>query len=392
MDGVSDQMTRTYWFHCGRCGSLFQALPGLREDRYCSHCGFDPSTGVMHAGERRALPSATKPTQPISKPTRERSTRPNEVEGSGRKPKRKTSLTVMIAGGWIATMLCIILIAKWLWPDPDQSRPPEQERISLRQEVASQSQEVANGKFLSEEGPASLEMFSKFLMSGTPEERNQYVLMPLQTAVRMDRFDRDNPMPKIDPADLRQLEVEVLKLPDGRVGMYSLWQHQNGQKYDTLMLKEEGEWKIDWEHFVRYSSEPFSMFISGNGDAEGDFRLLVRERLAEERKGLDTMSLVFYAPRFGRPQEEGQESPEVSVSRRSPEGRMLQAALQREMRGEKVFGMRTRAVNPDQMARVQVRLQRSGAETERTFRVVRVMATHWFSLEDPGLKASEADP
>lgn len=329
--------------------------------------------------------SSGKPT----KPARSRST--EKILPATRKSSRKPSLTTLIACGWFALLLAIIVAAKFLWP----TEPAENIRLSAS-EAASQLPppvaEAEDNKLLNDEGQSALEAFSRFLSSSTPEERNQYVLHPLQTAVKMDRFYRENSMPKLDPADFNQKNVEVLHFPDGERGFYSLWEHRNGQFFDSLMRKEDGEWKIDWEHFVRYASEPFSMFISGNGDAEGEFRLLVRERLAEERKGLDSMSLVFYTPRFGRPQEEGQESPEIRVSRSSPEGKLLSSALKNATQGGKVFFSRINTMDPDRMARVRVLLRRSGADTERSFHVARVLACHWFSDEHPGLEPESPKP
>jgi hypothetical protein len=384
--------SKSYWFHCGRCGNLFQGLPGLREDRRCSHCGFEPSTGVLHPGERRGMvlkggaqsqepkPSSGKPT----KPTRERSAASQPVANS-RKPGRKRSLTTIIAGAWFGVLVLVITAAKLLWPErvPENTPKVQVAPHGKQQEEPAAAEDM---QFQNDESQAALEAFSRFIGSSTPEERSQYVLKPIQTAVKMDRFYRENSMPKLDPTELTQKQMCVVHLPDGRRALHSLWEHRNGQVYDSLMVKEDDEWKIDWEHFVRYASEPFSMFMSGNGDAEGEFRLLVRERLAEERKDLDAMSLVFYTPRFGRPREEGLESPEISVSRSSPEGKLLSAALHNIDSAEGVFRSRIKETNPDRMARVRVVIKRSGTDTERSFQITRVLACHWFSVDHPGLE------
>jgi hypothetical protein len=128
------------------------------------------------------------------------------------------------------------------------------------------------------------------------------------------------------------------------------------------------------------------LFLAGGDVTEGEFRLLARERLAEERKNAETISLVLYAPRFGNPGEAGFQSPEFLVSRKSDDGRLLDAAFKLAREGGRVFNSQLGKIDPDEMIRVNVRVKRVEGDLGRSFQITRVIACHWYSVEDPGVE------
>jgi hypothetical protein len=111
---------------------------------------------------------------------------------------------------------------------------------------------------------------------------------------------------------------------------------------------------------------------------------IIRERLAEERKDLSTISIVFYAPVFGRPAETGPPSPEFLIQRDSREGKLLDAAFAAVKNKKRPFNAKAFNLDPEGMIRVRVKIRRSGEMEARAFEIVELKACHWYSTDLPG--------
>lgn len=291
--------------------------------------------------------------------------------------------------GWSLVLVLIILGARRMWHvrQPDATPVP----ASTRKEDALPPLSEEDIILLRDAGGRCAETFSGFLAAGTLEERNQFVLSPVTTTSRMARFYSLNPMAAINPQSLTPTGTSILNLP-GAKAIGTHWSLKDGRKLDAVFREENGEWRLDWDHYARYSDYPWSLFLAGSGPAEGEFRLLARERLAEERKKSPTISLVLYAPRFGHPQETGFQSPEFLIPRESPEGKLLAAAFRLARSGRQVYGSRLPDLNPDDMIRVRVKIKRTEVDMERRFDLTGVTACHWYSVDDPGVEPIEPAP
>lgn len=364
------------WFHCGRCGTLFQSPAGESATRLCTKCGFDPCTGILESAD---APPAASPAV-IPEPRR----RTGEGKRSVRK-RRNRHLMLKLAAGWSLVLALIVLGARKLWYQDVAPGP-----AIVRADTAGPLVSELDIQLLERAGPGCAKVFSAFLQAGTPEERNQFVLTPVTTASRMARFYSLNPITNLDPAKLQLKTKAVIRLPGGK-GIETQWLGEDERLYDAVFREENGEWRLDWEHFARFSDYPWALFLAGSGESEGEFRLLARERLAEERKNEETISVVFYSPRFGHPGQTGFQSPEFLVSRRTPEGRMLDAGFKFAREGGKVFGSTLPDINPEGMIRVRARIKRIEVEMERRFELTGIAACHWYAVDDPGVSVPEPE-
>ena len=371
--------SRHSWFHCGRCGALFQAPEVTDDARRCSVCGADPSP---------PLPEPPSPAIPAMS-HEEAQAKLSSRRGRRSKRRRKNPHTMLkLMLGWLAVLALIILGARKMWHAPAaptravEATSPDAPPVLTSEDLA----------LLQQAAPVCGRVFENFLAAGTPEARNQFVLAPAATAARMARFYSLNPMPTIDPAKLQVTASGLLHLPDGEKAFAAHWTAEDGRIFDVAFRRENDEWRLDWEHFVRYSDYPWSLFLAGSGPEEGEFRLLARERLAEERKTADTISLVLYTPRFGNPGEAGLQSPEFLVTRDSADGRLLDAAFAQARRGGRIFGSSLPPLDPDQMIRLRVKVRRSEGELERKYEITRVLACHWYELDAPGVQPADIAP
>lgn len=361
------------WFHCGRCGSLFLSHAGDIDDRLCQKCGFDPSHGIMES------PGVTD--EETGTDTVKKSELPEPRAKRSGKKRKNQHFMLKLVGGWTLILVLIVVVARRMWHvEAPQGKAP------LADVVTAPSDTQDENTLLNQATPQCAQAFASFLVAGTPEERNQYVLTPVSTASRMARFYSMNPLTSIDPKTIALTNSTVLKLPEGNA-LETHWNTEDGRILDAVFREENDEWRLDWDHFARFSTYPWSLFLAGSGDPEGEFRLLVRERLAEERRSSEAISVVLYAPRFGSPSDTGFQSPEFLVSRNSRDGQLLDAAFKLAKSGKRVFDAKLPALDPEGMIRVRVKVKRTELDSERKFEITGVLACHWLSTDHPGVEA-----
>ena len=368
------------WFHCGRCGCLFQSPPGDLQDRVCTQCGHDPSLGIEapRDGDSRAqeTPAPALSGRPVLT---------HEPERFSRKKRKNNYFIVYMIAGWVLFLVLGIVGAHWIRSNKsDQdafvSKTPQKTELS-----------AADAALLNEVIPLVNQSFSEFISAGTPEARNQFVLNPITTAARMARFYDLNPRVTLAPGSLSLAHSAILNLPTGRA-IETSWKSTDGRVVDAVFVEQDKEWRLDWDHFARFSTYPWSLFLAGSAEQEGEFRLLARQRLADERKDADALSIVLYAPLFGAPDQTGFQSPEFLINRDTRDGRLLDAAFQLEKSGNRVFGVDIPNLNPEGLIRVRVKVRRIEDDDGRHFELLEVIACHWYSVDVPGVEIPEALP
>ena len=319
----------------------------------------------------------------LAKPLRQRAAAgvaPEErpVESHGERKRRSNRMVWKIVGGWLVVLVAIVLIVRQF-----SGGAPERVETDRVNNFAGTDADESMA-FLEDALPKCQQALTGFLQSSAPEERNQFVFSPIRTASRMARFYALNPVAKVDPGTLRFGGSGVLRLPEENA-IETRWTDDQGREIEVVFRKEQDEWRIDWPHFVRESDYPWPLFLAGDGESEGEFRLLARERLAEERKPGDPISLVLHAPRFGDPKDEGPGSPEILVPSTSREGRLIDAAFRARRDGVMVYGLNLKSQDPGGMIRLRVRVQRASKESGHGFQITEVIACHWLSVDDPGI-------
>lgn len=356
------------WFHCGRCGSLFQSVFGAVEERTCTSCGKNPSLGL----EPPPSPIPAARTAEPSTPSGERHRQPV-------KRRKGDYLILKIAAAWVILLVAIVAGARYIWGgDPKESETP------ITQVEQRSPEDLA---FINKVGPLCYNTFSGLLQGGSPEQQSQFVRDPISTSPRMARFYGMNPSPGIDPGNIQMTADAVVNLPGGPA-YETQWTSADGHVFDAVFVNDNDEWRLDWEHYARFSDYPWALFLAGSGGESGEFRLLARERLAEERKGEDTLSLMFYAPRFGYSGDTGFQSPEFRVPRDSKNGRLLQQAFDLNKSGSRPFAAKLPGIDPEGLIRVRIKVRRIDENGERRFEVEDVIACHWYSTNELGMPAS----
>lgn len=367
------------WYHCGRCGSLFRSAPGDPQDRVCAHCGRDPSLGPEAPPTRHVNPTPVDPSQPPA-PQSDR----NLDRREGR-PQKQNRVVAKLIIGWLFTMAVVVVAVRLISPEiKKQGTVATWRETSLK--GSSGDETVVH---LEQAMPFCRKTLAGFIQASTPEERNQFVLDPVNTAGRMARFYSLNSLTRIDPRTLQHKANSLLKLPTGQA-IESRWETPDGIILDAVFVHQNDEWRLDWDHFVRYQEYPWGPFLAGEGPAECEFRLMVRRRLARDGSESNQLDLVFYPPRFGRPESITAPSVEVIIQRESENGKLLTAGFKQHDSHVALFGSTLPDLDPEGLLRVRVKLRRlsaaADADTDKKFELVKVIACHWLATTDPGVK------
>ena len=371
------------WYHCGRCGSLFRSPPGDPNERVCANCGRDPSLGLETPAARSE--PAVSPREPAPQPDW------TDDRGETRQPKQNRTVAKLVIG-WVVVMGLLVLAVRVLSPEDSKSGSSTPSR-DPKPTGPTNDQPVVN---LDKALPLCQVALTGFLDASSSEERNQFVMDPVNTAGRMARFYDLNPLPRFDPNTPPQATAAtLLKLPGGPA-VEGRWEAADGRVLDCVFMQQNDEWRLDWDHFARYQEYPWAPFLAGEGPDECEFRLLVRRRLARDGSESSQLDLVFYPPRFGRPESVTAPSVEVIIQRDSENGKLLLAGFKQRESRVALFGSTLPDLDPEGLLRVRVKLRRLPAnpdeDLEKRFELVKVLACHWLATNDPGMTPAAPAP
>lgn len=293
-----------------------------------------------------------------------------------------------LVSGWVVLMILLVIAVRLLSPEDTKQGSSEAWRNSTLKGTTGDETVVHLDKAM----PGCQQAIHGFLDATSSEERNQFVMDPVTTAGRMARFYDLNPSARIDPRVLKNTAKTLLKLPTGQA-VESRWESPDGIVLDCVFVRQADEWRLDWDHFVRYNEFPWGPFLAGEGPEECEFRLLVRRRLARDGSGSNQLSLVFHAPRFGRPESITEPSVEVMIQNDTESGKRLLAGFKQRESHTALFGSTLPDLDPEGFLRVRVKLRRVAApETDKgkEFQLVDVIACHWLTIDAPGVTPAES--
>ncbi len=345
---------------------MFRARMGENEVRRCDSCGRDPGHDQWDVGA--SFSAAVLP------PLRDKAESVSAVDAPKVRHKRKKNTALIMILLWAGFMGLLILLGRYFWQNQDESA-----RRDARNQPRS-AESYLEEKLLQDHLPAIYQTFAAHVVAANNEQRAQMVLDPIRVTPRMVRFFELNPLIRIDPGSVKPRSSTVLRLPEGEA-VEVLWV-DGDRVYDTLFFRSNGEWRLDWEHFARYSDFPLSLFLAGTGPDEAEFRVFARERLAKERKHEPEISVVLYSAMAGKPREAGVQTPEFLVPRHTSMGKRLESAFRQAREGVRPFGSRLAVEEPGDLIRVRVRVRRKEVDGVRTFEIMDVPACHWFGMTD----------
>lgn len=365
------------WYHCGRCGSLFQSETGSEEGKLCAECGLKPDTGIWPTHGVRLSESERN----LAAFVKTAEVRPESGQRAVRK-KRKSSIMMKFIVCWVVLMCLLIWKRNYDLQQEASGRAGPRKDVMNFAKGTMADESVA---LLSRALPDCHRALAGFLTGGAPEIRNQFVAHPIETAGIMASFYKNNAFPKLVVADLKRTGQQLIRVGDEWM-IETRWNDGTGQEFDAVFLRNGTIWKLDWEHFSRYGDYSWPLFLAGEGPEEVEFRLLAR-KVSSGDKAEDAGSRLRFtlrSPVFGKPAETGMESPEFVVNRYSEEGLLLEAAFDLKQSGQSIFGGALPQMEPEGLVRVRVRIKRGQFGGVRSFELEELIACHWIGVDEPG--------
>lgn len=359
-------------YHCGHCGSLFPAEIGHDEERRCSFCHQLPGTGGWTTESEKEDPQRQSSSNPLGEPV------PVDAKvhrGSG----KRTLRNVMLWG----LAIWALLIGSTLWLHRQDSNLDLGREISARKE-GHLNQE--RDSLLEVALPECHRSLLGFLTAGNLRGRSRFVADSRNTFGKMEGFYRENPLPQVDASRVRRTGQEVLSVGDEWM-VRTRWQEgEDGDRFDAVFRRESGVWVLDWEHFSRFSANPWKSFLSGENSDKGEFRLLAKEILTDETTGGESRFLrfVLLSPEDASDSSSPIHSPKFEIKRHSEEGLLLGAAFAANREGGGPFGGAMKSMDPEGLIRVRVTARRNDIGGVRKFELGRVIAGHWIDSDEPG--------
>lgn len=300
------------------------------------------------------------------------------------KRSRKDYRLVKFVVIWFSLLLLVAIYVKWNFDErvaelPLNSHKAELEKVSI---------ESMNLDVMNESKNAILQTAAEFFQASAPETLAQSCRNRPRLAQTI--YNDGAKAGIFKPEEMPVLrQVNVIR-PGGVAMVETIWQDQRERKVELVFAKEENRWVIDWEAYAKSSSMPWAIFQSGEGEASGNFRLLVRERSVSQNQLDLTLSIVFYEPGFLHGSPVGQTTPEFVIRRDSDDGKMILAAIKARKEDAPIYGSMFPAADPPNTARVHVKIQRRREKGEIRFTLEKVIACHWLGIDDSGVDLTDA--
>lgn len=277
---------------------------------------------------------------------------------------------------WIG--LVALLVIKMKGKD---TGPPPASPEYVEKDVQSKQEDL---HLLNQKLQGCAQHFQEFMVASDPASRALHVINPDKTVARMARYYAIHPaIPYTGALKLRS--HHVIHTPAGPA-IETAWALDDEQQVEAVFFEDRGEWKLDWDAFVRFNTESWALFLSAQGPAGGVFRVLARERIGADGKNDEYIGLVLGVPRFGHPEELVSPSPEIRVKRASEIGRRIEEAFRTREEGLGAFGSVAVQADPGEMIRLRVRLVREEGD-ERSYKITELLGTHWMEIDEPAVKS-----
>lgn len=268
---------------------------------------------------------------------------------------------------------------------------------AAREEAARETTRGEMRAYINEHIGECRKVLTEFWKAPSGEIRAQFVCRSQRVTPLMARYSKQHSERK--PAGLVAATGSNLIVGDEFRAIETHWKDEDGVRYEVVFVKEEGEWKIDWEAYVRYCSANWDVFVSGALDeAAGEFRVLMKEVQVPTKEHI---GVKFYPAGYDSKNRRKGVSPTVLVRVDSPLGRKVRAVLEGLDRQVVLGEAAAWKEDPQMMARVRVLLEwrrvsewrRDSKDRHKVMYLNELVAGSWLAeeLAEPILPAGADD-
>jgi len=395
-----DKLTKGY-YHCRECGALFEAEVKEPGKQKCVSCGaLLVGDSVSEAGDEPAL--FRRKLEKYHGKARElhndevragvrvepSSFRKGNHEHVRRKKrsKKKSSKGVLVVVGWLVLLAGLAFYFKPSGEEVESevaNKNKEQER-----ELEVKNEET--NKAIQEVLPICEGVMRSFFKADSASAKSQFVDRGIQLAGTMNRYyraaldfsHRDDRFKPVRADLLSGFKSETLGV---------LFLNDKDELWETIFVKGDEGWKIDWEALVRYDDRSWALFPAARDGEIGEFRLYMRVRDTRDDLEQKEITLEFYKPdMFVKGAFHGVASEPVSVAIDSDLGRQIKAILKKNKEQEEqgarkdAHGLSLSNFDPKGYHRVRVRMKVHklvGDKKKSKLELLKILANDWYGIE-----------
>jgi hypothetical protein len=344
------------WFHCAKCGGLFESPLGSHHAPTCSHCG--QAAGDPH----EAAQSTRRVHRKKGRSSRARQPQTTTAPAG----KKRVHVALILSGVWFGLLGFLVFTVRTCFPD-QITKPEANAAAEYYRSLEAEDNQLLNSSM----GECQARLRS-FLTESTASSRGEYLAHGLELTGRISQYESSRPVLRSD--DVPELiQAQALHTTLGtRISSY--WKIGGDRTIEAVFLKEGESWKLDWPALVQESTMPWTLFVTGAGDSTGTFRVFARKREGTTGREIE---LVLYTPILGYPDQFGEPTTPIRLSANTKMGETILKAFERRSKGQGAFNSVAVKFDPADMIRLRVRLSRTIQGDEKLFQIDEVLADHW---------------
>ncbi|MGB2403371.1 MAG: hypothetical protein ACPIA7_08165 [Akkermansiaceae bacterium] len=388
------------YYHCDQCGSIFEAQILGVSQQTCSRCGH-LLTGGDHAPAEidfEADLACREQSSVMNDGTSGQDVDSNkasvisEADKVAHDPplvaqkKRAAQQMKLIAISWLVFVVVVVAIVFYF---NRSSAKFATETRSSQQEL--EKQKDAEKQKMKLALPKCMMVIKSFVNAKTASAKAQFVHDGVRLSREMEAYYAEQADFRTPLLQARPIYYHALNI-SGADAIGAICQTDTGERFEVIFILQDGEWKIEWKSFVRYSEHDWSTFLTGAGADEAEFRLYMRVMDVREDLAAGDVLVQFYKPDIFRGHKfDGYASDVIRVPAYSIQGKLLRDMIQRadETKGGDLVGMQFADFDPKQLHRVRARMRsKINAKQELEVHLVRLIANHWYDpvvVEKSGL-------
>ena len=279
-------------------------------------------------------------------------------------------------GGWllaVAIILSVVILLQNQFDDGDERALEIEERLG--------GEELA---FYRREYPQVLTQFSGFARARTASEMVEFTRDSDQLSRKMNSYFKDR-SPRRPTSGLKTNPIFWNVAFEETPGFVEVvWDGKKAGFFEAVFVKKGEKWQLDWEQYVRFSSESWSLFRDKIGRQQsGIFRLYVEKISEGEGKNFEPWMEVKLSPPEPNEQRRKLEESEL-IYLGGEEGLYTEfASVFADLSGRSEGFSQLWKRDPRGLRRVTVELewQEDPASGEERMVIKRLLAENWRKLE-----------
>lgn len=387
-----DHLVKGY-YHCDNCDSIFESSSSAVSQLSCPYCGH------IIAGSYTAPPetdfeadSALSDiddggvSNDIAHDQNHDFNRSSGAEQVVREDpavaqkKREAHHMKLISISWIVFVVLVVTVVIYFNSSSDRfTGNTTSSQLDSGKQIDAERQELKLSL------PKCMTVVKRFLNAETASAKAQFVYDGVRLSREMEDYYSGQADLRPSLLQVRPIVYHALHIA-GSQAIGTVCQTDTGERFEAIFILDDGEWKIEWKSFVRYSERDWALFKTGADGDEADFRLYMRVMDVREDLAAGDVLVQFYKPDIFRGHMfDGYASDVIRVPAYSGQGKLLRGLIERSAAAEDedLVGMQISEFDPKQLYRVRVRMKLGlNAKQQPEVNLVRLIANHWY---DPAI-------